>query len=72
MAFEQYLDWIPACYLDTLAFFSFRVPVISINEMAHSVPIFWVGFVELTPKADGQMLKLISHLEKEPVLNMQS
>ena len=67
-----YLEITPACYLDTLAFFSYRVPVISTNEMAHSVPMFWVGFVELAPKADGQMLKLISHLEKELTLNMQS
>lgn len=75
MAFEQYFDWIPGdhtCLLSRHAFFSCRVPGASTNEVAHPVPMFWVAFVELAPKADGQMLKSISHLEKEPALNMQS
>lgn len=59
-----YLEITLACHLNTHAFFSYRVPVISAKEMVRPIPMFWVGYVELAPQADGQMLKLISLRER--------
>lgn len=60
MAFEWHFDRVPWDHSCLLSKHACSLQLQSSSHLykrdGHPVPMFWVGFLELAPKADGQLL----------------